>query len=120
MARYRRGRQNYFLHAAIVAVAAATTSLWLGRAQAGSFEHLSPNLDGIESVAARVHRAVPSRNRTSFDWLVVYDAPPSIAVSSPDVTASPAPTPADPSAGGTSDSGASSSGDSGSDASQSP
>jgi hypothetical protein len=124
MARYRRGRQNFVLHAAIVAVAAATTSLWLGRAQAGSLEHVSPNFDGVESFRAKVHVAVPAvhfsvraRPRPSADWLVVFEDPPSVAVTAPDMTAT-APR-SDQGAGDNSASGAASS-DSASDAAQAP
>ena len=89
MARYRHGRQNIVLHAAIVAVAAATTSLWLGRAQASTFERVSPSFDGVHAVGAKLHQFTAAKRRISVNWYVAGEDPPSIAITAPVITSTP-------------------------------
>lgn len=95
MARYPRRRRNMLLHTSIVALAAATTSLWLAKPQTTTLERLSPNLDWFADAKSQfrvpqLHLRRPAGKPATVDWLVLNEDPPSVAIVAPDVI-SPAP-----------------------------
>ncbi len=84
MARYRSGPRSALLHASIVALAAATTSLWLAKAQVMSVERIFPRLDALSSMRPHVHIALPVRAPRPAQ-AIPHELPPSLAVDAPAV-----------------------------------
>jgi SH3 domain-containing protein len=101
MARYRHGRRDFFLHAAIVTLAAATSSLWLARSEVEQIEQAfqRPRLDPRRFVTPRRAGPTPRFEKVESDQNfgdspeAELEEPPSVAVSAPTVAPEPPPPP---------------------------